>query len=91
MVNGTQKILGRLIVSLQESHNGLWLLSVHIMLENGDYLTFDQSDYEYEDGEVTALRKVIVNKMNDIFMNFVGACHVSLFKPFLFFFGQNIG
>ena len=59
------------------------------MLENGDYLTFDQSDYEYEDGEVTALRKVIVNKMNDIFMNFVGACHVSLFKPFFIFFGSK--
>ena len=46
-----------------------------IKLDNGDYLYFGQGDYEYvfdKDGDVTALRKVIANKMTGKIMNFVG-------------------
>ena len=66
-----------------------------IMLDNGDYLYFGQSDYEYvfdKDGDVTALRKVIVNKMTGKLMNFVGCLPHLLslsFKLFYVFIGQN--
>ena len=66
-----------------------------IMLENGDYLYFGQSDYEYvfdKDGDVTALRKVIVNKMTGKLMNFVGCLPHLLslsLKLFLCIYCQN--
>ena len=66
-----------------------------IMLDNGDYVDFGQGDYEYvfdKDGDVTALRKVIVNKMTGKLMNFVGCLPHLLslsFKLFYVFIGQN--
>ena len=60
-----------------------------IKLDNGDYLYFGQGDYEYvfdKDGDVTALRKVIVNKMTGKIMNFVGYLPC---LPILSFFGSK--
>ena len=60
-----------------------------IKLDNGNYLYFGQGDYEYvfdKDGDVTALRKVIVNKMMGKIMNFVGYLPC---LPILSFFGSK--
>ena len=67
----------------------LWSLGHRQFSYNGKYLTFDQSNYEYvfdNDGDVTALRKVIVNKMMGKIMNFVGYLPC---LPILSFFGSK--